>query len=67
MQFIFETGIRSPLFESAGMEDVDADIAGFNLDRVIKRISILEGESGQIRRLKVVYYTPEEEKISKEE
>ena len=55
------------MFESAGMEDVDADIAGFNLDRVIKRISILEGESGQIRRLKVVYYTPEEEKISKEE
>lgn len=49
------------------MEDVDADIAGFNLNRVIKRISILEGESGQIRRLKVVYYTPEEEKVSKEE
>ena len=47
------------------MEDVDADIASFNIDRVMRRISILEGESGTIRRLKVVYYTSDFERVSK--
>ena len=67
VQFIFETGVASPLFESAGMEDVDADIASFNIDRVMRRISILEGESGTIRRLKVVYYTSDFERVSKDD
>ena len=48
------------------MEDVDADIASFNIDRVMRRISILEGETGSIKRLKVVYYTPDFERVSKD-